>query len=74
MGSAAQGGDLGWVEPGFMVKAFENAMYELSMASPISEPIQTGFGWHVIQLLEIRESSGMSFDEARIHLFGEYEE
>ena len=74
MGSAAQGGDLGWVEPGFMVKACENAMYELSMASPISEPIQTGFGWHVIQLLEIRESSGMSFDEARMLLVGEYEE
>lgn len=74
MGSAAQGGDLGWVEPGFMVKAFENAMYELSMASPISQPIQTGFGWHVIQLQEIRESSGMSFDEARMQLVGEYEE
>ena len=74
MGSAAQGGDLGWVEPGFMVKAFENAMYELSMASPISEPIQTGFGWHVIQLLEIRESSGMNFDEARMQLVGEFEE
>jgi len=74
MGSAAEGGDLGWVEPDVMVKAFENAMYELSMASPISEPVQTGFGWHVIKLLEIRESSGMSFDEARMLLIEEYEE
>jgi len=74
MGSAAQGGDLGWVEPGFMVKAFENAMYELTMASPVSEPIQTGFGRHVIKLLEIRKSAGMSFDEARMLLVGEYEE
>ena len=73
-GSAAEGGDLGWVEPGVMVKAFENAMYELSMAAPISEPVQTGFGWHVIKLLEIRESSGMSFDEARMVLVGEYED
>lgn len=73
-GSAAQGGDLGWVEPGVMVKAFENAMYELSMASPISEPVQTGFGWHVINLTEIRESSGMTFDEARMQLVAEYEE
>jgi len=73
-GSAASGGDLGWVETGVMVKAFENAMYELSMEAPISEPVQTGFGWHVIQLREIRESTGMSFAEARETLVREYEE
>ncbi len=73
-GSAAQGGDLGWLESGVMVQAFENAMYELSMESPISEPVQTGFGWHVIQLREIREASGMSFEEARMLLVQEYEE
>lgn len=73
-GSAAEGGDLGWVESGVMVKAFENAMYELSMESPISEPVQTGFGWHVIQLRDIRESTGMDFDEARLTLVREYEE
>ncbi len=70
-GSAAIGGDLDWVEPGVMVDAFENALYELSMASPISEPVQTGFGWHVIQLREIRPSEGMSFEEARITLENE---
>ncbi len=73
-GSAASGGDLGWVESGVMVQAFENAMYELSMESSISEPVQTGFGWHVIQLRDIRESSGMSFEEARPTLVREYEE
>jgi len=73
-GSASAGGDLGWVESGVMVQAFENAMYELSMEAPISEPIQTGFGWHVIQLREVRESTGMSFEEARMTLVSEYEE
>ncbi len=73
-GSAASGGDLGWVESGVMVQAFENAMYELSMEAPISEPVQTGFGWHVIQLKDIRESTGMSFEEARATLVREYEE
>jgi peptidyl-prolyl cis-trans isomerase D len=73
-GSAAQGGDLGWVETGVMVKAFENAMYELSMEAPTSDPIQTGFGWHVIQLKEIRESTGMTFEEARMTLVAEYED
>jgi peptidyl-prolyl cis-trans isomerase D len=73
-GSAASGGDLGWVETGVMVQAFENAMYELTMESPISEPVQTGFGWHVILLSEIRESTGMNFEEARMTLVREYEE
>lgn len=64
-GSAASGGDLDWVEPGVMVEAFENALYELTMESPISEPVQTGFGWHVIQLRDIRPAEGMTFEEAR---------
>lgn len=73
-GSAANGGELGWVEPGVMVKAFENAMYELSMDKPISDPVETGFGWHVIELEAIRESTGMSFEEARPQLLQEYQE
>lgn len=64
-GSAASGGDLDWVEPGVMVEAFESALYELTMESPISEPVQTGFGWHLIQLRDIRPAEGMSFEEAR---------
>lgn len=70
-GSAASGGDLDWVEPGVMVDAFENALYELSMATPVSEPVQTGFGWHLIQLRDIRPSEGMTFEEARITLENE---
>jgi len=73
-GSAAEGGDLGWLEPGVMVQAFENAMYELSMEAPVSGPVQTGYGWHVIRLQEIRESTGMSFEEARTTLVAEYQE
>ncbi len=73
-GSASEGGDLGWVEPGVMVQSFENAMYELSMEAPISEPVQTAFGWHVIKLQELRESTGQSFEEARMTLVNEYQE
>jgi peptidyl-prolyl cis-trans isomerase D len=64
-GSAPGGGDLDWIEPGFMVEAFENALYELSMEAPVSEPVQTGFGWHIIELRDIRPAEGMSFEEAR---------
>jgi peptidyl-prolyl cis-trans isomerase D len=72
-GSAADGGDLGWVEPGFMVQAFEDGLYALSLENPISDPVQTGFGWHVILLREIRPAEGMGFNEAREILLGEYQ-
>ena len=72
IGSASEGGDLGWVEPGFMVQAFEDGLYDLSQENPVSEPIQTGFGWHVIHLREIRPAEGMTFTEARDILLEEY--
>lgn len=71
-GSASHGGDLGWIEPGFMVQAFEDALFELTLAKPLSEPIQTGFGWHIIRLADIRPSEGMSFEEAREIMLQEY--
>ena len=72
VGSAPEGGDLGWVEPGFMVQAFEDGLYELSLANSVSDPVQTGFGWHVINLREIRAVEGMTFTEARDILLTEY--
>jgi peptidyl-prolyl cis-trans isomerase D len=72
-GSAPDGGDLGWVEPGFMVKAFEDALYELTLEQPISEPVQTGFGWHVIYLRDVRPAEGMTFVEARPIILEEYQ-
>jgi peptidyl-prolyl cis-trans isomerase D len=72
VGSAEEGGDLGWVEPGYQVQAFEDGLYELSMENPVSDPIRTGFGWHVVLLREIRPSEGMTFTEARELLVEEY--
>jgi peptidyl-prolyl cis-trans isomerase D len=72
-GSAPDGGDLGWVEPGFMVQAFEDGLYALSLDNPISDPVQSGFGWHVIYLRDIRPAEGMSYAEAREILLEEYQ-
>lgn len=53
-GSAAQGGDLGWANPGQFVPEFDEALDALKPGQ-ISEPIVSRFGLHLIQLLERRE-------------------
>lgn len=53
-GTAAKGGDLGWVNPGQMVAEFQNAMDKLK-PEQISSPIKTQFGVHIIQVLGRRQ-------------------
>ncbi len=49
--SASQGGDLGWIYPGDTVPEFERAMNALQPGQ-VSEPIESPFGYHLIQLVE----------------------
>jgi peptidyl-prolyl cis-trans isomerase SurA len=51
--SAAKGGDLGWVAPGDTVPEFERVMNSLK-DKEVSQPVQTPFGWHLVQVLERR--------------------
>jgi peptidyl-prolyl cis-trans isomerase SurA len=50
-GSASNGGELGWVEPGMMVPEFEQASFSLPIGQ-ISELIETKYGVHIIEVLE----------------------
>ncbi len=52
--SATQGGSLGWVSPGQMVPQFESAMDSLKI-SEVSEPFQSQFGWHIVQVQDRRD-------------------
>ena len=52
-GSAQKGGDLGWLYPGDTVQPFEQAMNALKIGE-ISGPVQSTFGFHIIQVLERR--------------------
>jgi peptidyl-prolyl cis-trans isomerase SurA len=53
-GSAAQGGDLGWANPGQFVPEFEEALGGLTPGQ-VSDPVVSRFGVHLIQLVERRE-------------------
>lgn len=48
--SGQNGGDLGFFGRGMMVKPFEDAAFSMENIGEVSEPIQTQFGWHLIQL------------------------
>jgi peptidyl-prolyl cis-trans isomerase SurA len=54
-GSARQGGDLGWANPGMFVPEFEKTMNSLSV-NEVSEPLVSRFGVHLIQVTERREA------------------
>ena len=62
-GSAQKGGDLGWLYPGDTVQPFEQAMNALKIGE-ISGPVQSPFGFHIIQVLE-RRTTDVSQDRQR---------
>ncbi len=58
-GSALKGGELGWTSPGALVPRFEEAMAKLQPGE-MSQPIQTQFGWHLIEVLDRAERDNTS--------------
>ncbi len=63
-GSAAKGGDLGFFGRGMMVKAFEDAVFQMK-PEEIRGPIQTDFGFHIIKLSAIKTGKAVNFDEVK---------
>jgi peptidyl-prolyl cis-trans isomerase SurA len=55
-GSAAAGGDLGWFDKGKLMPEYEKSAYALS-PNEISQPVETPFGFHIIQLVDKRKDA-----------------
>ena len=67
-GSKATGGDLGWFTTPRMVKPFADAVKALKKGEITPEPVQTQYGWHVIQLEDTREAAPPPFDQVKAQL------
>jgi len=64
-------GDLGWFDSNTMVEEFTNAAFAMTEIGEISQPVETSFGWHIIQLLgkEQRAASSDQLDQLKQEKF-----
>ena len=64
-GNKDRGGDLGWAAPSGYVKSFADALVKLEKGKFSAAPVHTEFGWHVIQLDDIRDLKHPGLDEVK---------
>ncbi len=68
MDSKNSGGELGWFSPTSMVPEFAAAVAKLKKGEITQTPVQTQYGWHVIQLEDTREVTAPDFEEVKARL------
>ncbi|MGH8132607.1 MAG: peptidylprolyl isomerase [Steroidobacteraceae bacterium] len=66
--SKNSGGDLGWFTPDRMLPEFVHAVEGLKPGEYTKKPVQTQYGWHVIQLVDTRPLTPPPFDQVKQRL------
>lgn len=67
-GSSDKGGELGWSNPGMYVEPFGAALRDLEKGEYTRSPVKSDFGFHVIQLDDVRDIQPPSFEEVKPQL------
>jgi peptidyl-prolyl cis-trans isomerase C len=67
-GSKDKGGDLDWNAPSNFVKPFGDAMKATPKGKFTAQPVHTQFGWHVIEVDDVRDAKVPSFEEVKPQL------
>ena len=67
-GSKDKGGDLDWNAPANFVKPFGDAMKSTPKGKFTAQPVQTQFGWHVIEVEDVRDAKVPGYDEVKPQL------
>ena len=67
-GSKDKGGDLDWNAPANFVKPFGDAMKATPKGKFTPQPVQTQFGWHVIEVDDVRDAKVPTFEEVKPQL------
>jgi len=64
-GTKDKGGDLGWANRGMFVKPFSDAMVKLEKGKFTGVPVKSDFGYHVIQLDDVRDLQPPPYEEVK---------
>ena len=70
-GSKSKGGELGWLDKGGTVKEFDDTLFRLKKGE-LSHPVQTKFGYHLIQLEDYQNAHKSTYSEVRSKVEKQY--
>ncbi|WP_456295940.1 peptidylprolyl isomerase [Vibrio sp. AK197] len=74
VGSAEQGGSLGWIEHDVMDPAFEEAAFSLENVGDVSGLVKSSFGYHIIKLDDVKAPESKPFDDVKSDIVAELSE